>query len=218
MVSPFGGAGSESLLQGGAAVPPPRAESAPAVLHPPFKGFCQGLRRLDRLRVGGDAHRAVSIQALQLQGQCIRVEPRFQQARQIGGGQSENVLSPEVMGHVLGQGLRIVVKAQFQGLSALQGLPAQCAPAKPMDGGDVCAFQRFECFQQPARQKPALTGVLPVPLQPFLQHRIRAVEIYLLALPLHQALQCAIETAADPVAQFIGRGFGEGHHQQLVQR
>ena len=154
---------------------------------------------------------------MQLHGQCIRVEPRFQQSRQIGGGQTENVLSPEVMGHVLGQGLRIVVKAEFQGLSALQGLPAQCAPAKPMDGGDVCAFQRFQRFQQPARQSPALTGVVPVPLQPVRQHCIRAVQPCLIALPLHQALQCAIKTAADPVAQFIGRGFGEGHHQQLVQ-
>ena len=86
------------------------------------------------------------------------------------GVKPEHLVTPEVLCHLDGQGLGIIIEGEIQRLTVLQGLSAKTATAEAMNRGDVGPLQCFQCFQQSACQQSALTGILSVLFKPAFQH------------------------------------------------
>ena len=107
---PFLGAITKALLQFSAFAAPQLAEVQPSLLEPEGKDIPQSVLRINGLGVFGDAHTAIAIKTQELSRQGFLPQSCLQEPGDIPGVKRENLFPPEVMGHFLHQGLRVIVE------------------------------------------------------------------------------------------------------------
>ncbi|CAI8421978.1 MAG: Uncharacterised protein [Cyanobium sp. ARS6] len=215
--APLGGAASKGLFQSRSTAVPFSEEVLPAALQPTFKNLAKSLIRIDRLRILSDTHRTVTIQSLKCRSECFGRQACLQQSCNVPRFKLQDLRSPEIMGDLDGQGLWIIIQGKINGLTVLKRLPAKAAAAEAMDRGDVGSLQGFEGLEQPTGKQSALLGIPSVLFKPVLQDFVRFRQRRSAPFLVQEALQRRIKSASDPVAQFIGRGLSESHHQQLIE-
>ena len=212
------GAGGQVVLQGLGIALPQRVEALPARQPAGLQLIGQGLVAHHPLRQGIEFQGRVAVESLQHAGQPVGIDPATEQAGQVLAGQGQHLLLPVVV-HDLTPALGgAVLQRHSRPEARLERLTLQGAAAEAVDGGDVGTIELLQGQQQPAAQQRRggwALGRQP-PGQGFIQiggqRRIAG------AGGGFQQGQGLLQAAGDAVAQFGGRGVGEGNHQQLFDR
>ena len=125
----------------------------------------------------------------------LRRQPALAQTNELIRRQRQQLVTPDVLHHLLQQVGGVGLQLRIHGSPAAEGHPPQRAAAEAMNRGDIGPIELFQRKKQAADPLPAKRGVCRM-LQPVLKNRIGSWRSSL-SLERFQAFEGSLEALAD---------------------